>query len=225
MPMYLTMTDIAAEALRERILTGIYAPGTRLKPGELEHELNLGRMAIREGLKELTGSGLVIQRANKGICVAEPPTGSELEALFDARCALEGKTAVMAATKMNDEIIGELEKLYEEMKDAGRPASEYFLMNRKFHITLYRASGWNHAVVCIINLLDQVISYFAPYTSQHDLDFSPFNRDHRLILDAIRGKKTADLHDLIVSNINRGRRLMALYSEGQSVKRKKKRPE
>ena len=215
MPVYQTMTEIASEALRERILTGQYPPGSRLKPGALEHELNLGRMAIREGLKELIASGLIIQEANKGICVAGPPSAAELEALFDARCALEGKAAVMAATKMSEETIGELERLHEEMKDPGKPTVEYFLLNRRFHLTLYKASGWAHAVACTVNLLDQVISCFAPSASRLILNFKPFNEDHRLILDALLRKRTGDLHDLVVENINRGRQLMVSL-EGKS---------
>ena len=93
---YRTMADLATESLRERILVGGFSPGTRLIPSELEETLNLGRMAIREALKELIGSGLVIQKANKGICVAVPPSAIELDALFDARCALEGKTAAIS---------------------------------------------------------------------------------------------------------------------------------
>jgi GntR family transcriptional regulator, carbon starvation induced regulator len=216
MRIYQTMTEIATESLRERIITGQYEPGSRLKPNELEQKLNLGRMAIREGLKELIGSGLVTQEANKGICVALPPSASELAALFDARCALEGKAAEMAAVNMNRETVGELERLYEEMKVPGRAASEYFLMNRKFHLTLYQPSGWDHALVCIINLLDQVISYFAPRASRFPLDFTPYNHGHRLILDALHERRPADLRDLVVANINSGREVMALLSEETS---------
>jgi DNA-binding GntR family transcriptional regulator len=214
--LYRTMADLATESLREGLLVGRYSPGTRLIPSELEETLNLGRMAIREALKELIGSGLVIQKANKGICVAAPPSIFELDALFDARCALEGKVAVMAAANLNEGTIGELERLYEEMKDPGKPTVEYFLLNRKFHLTLYKASGWAHAVGCIINLLDQVISCFALSASRLTLDFKPFNEDHRLILDALRRKGTGDLHDLVVENINKGRQLMALSLEGKS---------
>ncbi|MGB3222841.1 MAG: GntR family transcriptional regulator [Desulforhopalus sp.] len=208
MERYRTMTNMATEMLREKLLVGDLAPGTRLIPAELEETLNLGRMAIREALKELTGSGLVIQQANKGMCVAPPPSISELHALFDARCALEGKTAAVAAANIGEAGIADLEKLYEEMAVEGRKPIEYFLVNRKFHLLLYQISGWKHAVVCITHMLDQVLSYFGPYASRIHLDFAEFNKEHRLILDAINEKKLDEVHELTVANINHGRNFM-----------------
>ena len=205
---YRAMSDLAAESLRERLLVGGFSPGTRLIPSELEETLNLGRMAIREALKELIGSGLVIQKANKGICVAVPPSVFELDALFDARCALEGKTAAISASKIDKESLAELERLYEEMEDPNKSAIEYHLINRKFHLAVYQASGWRHAVVCITHMLDQVLSYFGPRALKTDLDFTPFNPEHRRILDAVHAKKFDEVHDLIVANINRGRQFM-----------------
>jgi DNA-binding GntR family transcriptional regulator len=208
MTLYRTMADLATESLRERLLVGGFSPGTRLIPSELEETLNLGRMAIREALKELIGSGLVIQKANKGICVAAPPSVFELDALFDARCALEGKTAVISASKIGKESLADLERLYKEMEDPNKSPIEVHLINRKFHLALYQASGWSHAVVCITHMLDQVLSYFGPRASKAKLDFTPFNKEHRLILDAIYAKKTGEVHDLTVANINRGRQFM-----------------
>lgn len=208
MTLYRTMADLATESLRERLLVGSFSPGTRLIPSELEETLNLGRMAIREALKELVGSGLVIQKANKGICVAEPPSVFELDALFDARCALEGKTAAMSALKIDKESLANLEDLYEKMEDPNKSPIEYFLINRKFHLELYQASEWRHAVVCITHMLDQVLSYFGPRAPQAKLDFTAYNKEHRLILDAVYARKTDEVHDLIVANINRGRQFM-----------------
>jgi DNA-binding GntR family transcriptional regulator len=202
------MTDLATESLRERLLVGSFSPGTRLIPSELEETLNLGRMAIREALKELIGSGLVIQKANKGICVAAPPSVFELNALFDARIALEGKTAAISASKIDKESLANLERLYEKMTDPKKSPIEYFLINRKFHLALYQASGWSHAVVCITHMLDQVLSYFGPRASQAELNFTEYNKEHRLILDAVYAKKIDEVHDLVVANINRGRQFM-----------------
>jgi len=208
MKQYRTMTDLAAESLWERLVAGGFTPGAQLIPSELEEKLNLGRMAIREALKELLGSGLVIQKANKGIFVAPPPTIFEMDALFDARCALEGKTAVVAAAKINKESLAALENLYEDMAAPNRPSIEYFFINRKFHLTFYQASEWHHAVLCITHMLDQVLSFFGPHSSKINMDFKAFNDEHRLILDAVYAQKTDEVHDLIVANINRGRRLM-----------------
>ena len=72
MQTYKTMTEMAAQALREGILKGTLTPGTPLIPAKLEKELALGRVAIREAIRELSGSGLVESVPNKGNFVASP---------------------------------------------------------------------------------------------------------------------------------------------------------
>ncbi len=54
------MTQLATDTIKiGGILSGELQPGTRLIPSELESKLNLGRVPIREALKELAGTGLV----------------------------------------------------------------------------------------------------------------------------------------------------------------------
>jgi DNA-binding GntR family transcriptional regulator len=81
MQTYHTMTEIAVRALREKILKGNLKPGARLIPVKLESELALGRVAIREAIRELSGSGLVESIPNKGTIVAAPPTLDEIRNL------------------------------------------------------------------------------------------------------------------------------------------------
>ena len=62
---YRTMTEIATDTIKEAIVGGAFTPGMRLIPNRLEKELNLGRVSIREALRELSGSGLVVSVPNK----------------------------------------------------------------------------------------------------------------------------------------------------------------
>ena len=72
-PLYQTMTEMSTQLIRENVIKGQYKSGTRLIPEKLEAELGLGRVAIREALRELTGSGLLVSLPNKGVIVADPP--------------------------------------------------------------------------------------------------------------------------------------------------------
>ena len=104
--MYQTMTEIATRFIRERVLAGDYKPGSRLIPAKLEGELGLGRVAIREALRELAGSGMVVSMPNKGVIVADAPAPEEIAALYEARYALEGGAAYLAAKNMTPAVIG-----------------------------------------------------------------------------------------------------------------------
>jgi len=205
MPSYKTMTELATDALREGILTGRYSPGNQLIPAKLEKELGLGRVAIREGLRELTGSGLIIQLSNKGAYVANPPDIHELEAIYEARAALEGAAAYQVTLKADSTLIQALEYLYFKMDQIDLPPKQYWLLNREFHISLYRPAGWNHVLLSIVTLIDQVLSFYAHRTLE-DVDFKPFNHDHRLIIDALQTRKAGEVRDLVAANLEHGRR-------------------
>lgn len=105
------MTEIATEAIKEAVLQGHYKPGKRLIPAQLESELNLGRVAIREALRELTGSGLVVSVPNKGAIVAEAVDAEEMREVFEIRYDLEGKACELAATRISEEELSKLERL------------------------------------------------------------------------------------------------------------------
>ncbi len=103
-------------------------------PVRLEKELNLGRVAIREALRELTGVGLVANLPNKGAVVAKTLDIEEMREIFEIRYDLEGKACEMAAVKISEEEIQKLERLNRDMTGYGRNSKEYFLLNRKFHL-------------------------------------------------------------------------------------------
>ncbi len=84
-----TMTEFANQELRKGIINGRYLPGSRLKPVQLEQDMGLGRVAIREALRELTGSGLVQSIPNKGNQVTMPPSPEEMTTIFESRCIIE----------------------------------------------------------------------------------------------------------------------------------------
>lgn len=217
MARYKTMTEMATDALRERILTGRYAPGSRLIPAKLVEDLELGRVAIREGLRELTGSGLIIQLPNKGACVAEPPASHELGAIFQARIQLEGAAAYQAALLADTKLIEILENLNIKMGGKNIPPKKFFLLNREFHYTLSSFSGWKHVLINIVTLMDQVLSFYAN-RQIGKLDFELNNHDHKLILKALRDKNPDKVRDLIEKNIGRGMQIAKqFYDEADEI--------
>ncbi|MBW2154942.1 MAG: GntR family transcriptional regulator, partial [Deltaproteobacteria bacterium] len=160
---YRTMTEIAAETIRESILRGDYRPGTRLKPIELESELNLGRVAIREALRELSGTGLVVSIPNKGSIVAEFPKIEEMREVFEIRFLLEPRAAELAASKITEEILSELKALHAKMYTNITQRGEFFFRNRDFHLKIYQASGWNYLNRLIMQLFNQVQGFRSIY--------------------------------------------------------------
>jgi len=206
MKKYQTMTELATLAIREGIIKGTYSPGTRLKPNELEKDLDLGRVSIREALKELSGTGLVQSRPNKGMLVAMPPSFEEIAAVYESRCVLEGSLAFHAALNVAPPVIETLTGIYQEIESRGSMDRDHFLLNRDFHLTLYESSGWNFSCQIVRQMLDQVLTFYAFYTKdiKINIDFRPFNKEHFEIIEALKDKDSKKVKDITVANIKRG---------------------
>ena len=141
---YRTMTEIAITEIKDAILTGIYQPGSKIVPAHLEKDFELGKAAIRDALRELTGKGLLINLPNKGTVVAGPISKEEIVEVFNIRYSLEGKVSFRATQEITKEGINELEAINEKLKEMPKSYSnEYFKINKEFHLKLYEHAGWS----------------------------------------------------------------------------------
>jgi len=205
-PKYQTMTEMAARLIRERVLSGQYRSGDRLIPEKLETETGLGRVAIRESLRELAGSGLVVSLPNKGVIVAEPPDPMEIKPLYEARYALEGAVTYQAAKKITPALIKRMEDLMQQMTIVGKaPAPlDFTLLNREFHLILYEASGWKPTCRIINQLFDQTLIYRSLHTSWMADSPAGFHKDHQEIIKALKSGDAEAAKKRVVSNLYRG---------------------
>src|ERR1700749_2582092 len=78
----MTRYRVIAADLAAKIRDGHYAPGAAL-PGQRELSTAYGvtLMTLRQGLRELSDEGLIVQRPGKGTFVAPPPLGYQLGSL------------------------------------------------------------------------------------------------------------------------------------------------
>jgi len=202
-PIYQTMTEIATRLIRERVLSGHYKVGSRLIPAKLEAEIGLGRVAIREALCELAGSGMVVSMPNKGVIVADSPSFEEIGALYEARCVLEGEATYLATKNMTRTMIARLEALAVQMEDESQSLFDCILLNREFHLNLYKVSGWKAACQIINQLIDQTL-IFRGQRPEWTLDPRAFHEDHRQIIEALKSGAADVAKRLVIANVSRG---------------------
>lgn len=203
MPSYKTMTELATQELRIAIFKGTLPPGTMLVPRTLEGQLGLGKMAIREAIRELIGSGLVKTLPNKGAFVAQPPTLEEIKEIYGLRKRIEKKITIRAASRICAEEIERLETLHQKMLREPTGSNDYFLINRKFHVALYEPAGWEFMCRLINQMLDQILVYRSQF-QYSAADNQPFNRQHEQILDAIRQGQAKEVGQLVEFNLQSG---------------------
>lgn len=125
----------AVEArLRDMIVEGVLAPGTRLNERMLCEQLNVSRTPLREAFKTLAVEGLIVLQPNRGAVVAQMSV-PEIEQTFEVMGALEGLSGELACARALDGEIAEVRALHFEMLAAHvrRDLHNYYKLNHAIH--------------------------------------------------------------------------------------------
>lgn len=142
-----TAADIAAH-LRERILAGEFAPGTRMHQVQLSETLGISRTPIREALGQLANQGLLVYEPNRGYAV-RAFSMAEIDAAFEVRARLEALACGLCARHgLEAPVIARLKDCLaqgDRILAKGRLDPEdlapYRAMNVEFHETILTKSG------------------------------------------------------------------------------------
>jgi DNA-binding GntR family transcriptional regulator len=133
----LTSSERTLGAVRELILRGEFATGSRLGEVELAERLGVSRTPVREALTRLAAEGLVEITPNRGARVSRW-TVAELEDVFDLRAVLEPRLTARAVPRAGADDIAALDELAAAMLAVGTPGPDQDLdalvpLNREFH--------------------------------------------------------------------------------------------
>lgn len=155
-----TLTAQVVARVRDLILSGEMAPGSRIDQNELAQRFGISLVPIREALARLQSSGLVRILPHRGAFVESLST-EELIDIYAVREVLEEEAARLAAENLTDADIVALEELAQQMEaTAAAHDDEAFLeANRAFHFTIYRAAQRPHMLQIIEQLWDQSTRY------------------------------------------------------------------
>ncbi len=133
-------SERASDTVRELILHGEFAAGSRLGEAELAERLGVSRTPVREALTRLAAEGLVEIVPNRGARVSSW-TVAELDEVFDLRAALEPRLTALAVPSARPGDVDALDELAREMLRVGLPGPDQDLdavvgLNREFHAHL-----------------------------------------------------------------------------------------
>jgi DNA-binding GntR family transcriptional regulator len=182
------------------ILRGEKLPGSRLILLDLEEELSIGRGPIREALMKLERSGLVVNLPYKGAIVATPPAKKEIFHIYDLRIELEVKLATEAIEYLSDSDIAKLEEYHYQMQEF--PVDHHDVDN-KFHFIIYDASNFPHLcnVAKALRLSVESVLNIYRRNKEHCMKF---NKEHGVIIEAIKERNLEKLQRTIALNIESG---------------------
>jgi len=138
-----------ADQIENLIAAGEFAPGDRLPPErDLAGKLGVSRATVREAMIALELAGLVDVRTGSGIYVLTPQraTTEEKDAgpgpfeLLDARRAIEGGVAALAATNATDAEVAALRTALDVMQREQASGADSEDGDRLFHLEIARAT-------------------------------------------------------------------------------------
>ena len=179
----ITIPEQIAAALREEIVTGQLAAGTRLRQNEIAQRFGVSTTPVREAFGLLQSDGLVQIDPHRGVTVFLP-TSQDLIEHYEIRMALEMLAAEKAAAHFQAQDAPPLIALLDEML-ATTDAVRYVELNQQFHLRLYRLGGRSRLVTMIEELRNASLAYNHLYAAADvPRDAKRLDAEHREILAA-----------------------------------------
>ncbi|NUW45447.1 GntR family transcriptional regulator [Nonomuraea rhodomycinica] len=169
------------ETIKAAILNGRFKPGTPLVESDLAGQFGVSKTPVREALKALESTGLVVIRPYTGTTVRELSDEDAL-GVYDMRLLLEPE-AVRRSVAAGASF-AEAARALERAAHAG-DASERSVANRDFHGALYAGCGNPLLVRTLDGLRDQTALVSASSWSRSP-SWEEEAEEHAAILEQVR---------------------------------------
>ena len=185
-PAHRSLVDEAVAVLREGILDGMLAPGSRIRLTEVANRLGMSPIPVREALRILMQDGLVELVPHRGYRV-RPVSVEDLTDTYMVRKQLDAFAARQAVGRLDPLALDRLEEVLVRMRDAteaGDMATRRRL-HRQFHFGLYNAAGspWLDRLLAS---LWETSERYQRLSSRVRGSTSDVLKEHGLILEAVR---------------------------------------
>ncbi|MFI7609932.1 GntR family transcriptional regulator [Nonomuraea terrae] len=152
-------SDFAYEALRNRILSHEYGPGTVLNQAMLARDLGISTTPLREALRRLKSEGLVELDAHRDARVTDL-SAEEARDLLEMRRALDPLAASLAAERRATADIAAMRAAFAELKPlSDQPEVVDLVAHRRFHRAIYVASHNELLIGTLDGLWDKADRY------------------------------------------------------------------
>ncbi|MFJ9418719.1 GntR family transcriptional regulator [Streptomyces sp. NPDC101227] len=208
-------------AIRDDIVSGALAPGSRLIEEILAARYGVSRVPVREALRTLESEGFVTTRQHAGACVAEP-TEQEAADLLDIRALLEPLGAARAAVRRSPahlKVLRGLVRLGRERARHGHPA-DVRQLDGWFHETLAQAVG-SPSLTALLTQLRRKIEWM--YAVELPARATDSWEEHGAVLDAVARGDAERARALMATHIERSLPVYRLRTAAAAV-RDAKRP-
>lgn len=197
--------DRAYRDLRALIVSGELRPGEVITEEDLVARLGIGRSPVREAVQRLARQHVMTVFPRRGLAIASLGL-EEIQSVFDAREAVEGKIAELAALRRTESEGRQLRALAKSLRRAeGSGDSEHFLdVDQELHhllATAAKSAFLAESADVLLMLSDWV---WHQYFRLHGADASVFF-GHEEIIEAVLERDATRARAAMEAHIRRSR--------------------
>jgi DNA-binding GntR family transcriptional regulator len=221
-----SMRDVSlAKMVREDILglilKGELAPGRRINEPDVAQRLGISRVPVREALRELEATGLVVSRKNVGVFVRELAP-REVADLYELRGVLDGHAGARAAALPDAPrraVSRTLDAANAAMRKAARrhDVPAYYAENLRFHWAIVEAAGNDKLLEAYRGVVQQLHLWRLKNLSD-PIGMAASVAEHEAIAKAVREGDSARAGRLLADHVGAARqRLENHFSEEKTT--------
>ena len=153
---HLTLREKIVETIRNAIVNGQLAAGTRVAEPDLADKFGISRTPIREAFRQLESEGFITVIPRKGAVVASL-SPKDVADFYDLKAVLEGYAARTAAKKLTPKDIERMESVNRQMEAAAakKDVRKVLSLHNEFHDIFVRSCGNEKLHSIVQNLVMQ----------------------------------------------------------------------
>lgn len=186
-PLPSTLGNQITETLRDAIVRGEIAPGSKLSEPKLAAEYQISRGPLREAIRRLESMKLVTHIPRGGVRVIDLDLPDIIE-IYHLREALEGKAAALAAHHISPESLDKLRRLLSLAEQHMESSGGTYIqadVDIDFHYQVIHASGNRMLIQTLCEELYYLIRMYRYRSSLQPKRSQQAISEHRLLLAAL----------------------------------------
>ncbi|CAN7691505.1 GntR family transcriptional regulator [Variovorax sp. LjRoot290] len=198
------LAKLARDDMLSMILRGELLPGQRINEPDVAGRLGISRVPVREALRELESTGLVVARKHAGVFVREP-SADEVRDLYEMRGLLDGFAGRRAARldalpriALADALDASIAAM--NAAAAAQDVQRYYRENLHFHWAIVEAAG-NQALANTYRGVVQKLHLSRLKNLSRDIGMTVSIAEHVAIARALREGDVARCEKLMARHV------------------------
>lgn len=198
-----SLHDELVGRLRDMIIEGQLAPGTRIHEGQVGAALGISRTPLREALKFLASEGLIDLVAGRG-AIVRTLTKRDVRNMLDVLIALETLAARSACRQATDGEIAAVRALHDEMIGYYQANNrlEYYKLNQAIHSAIAALSA-NEFLVSTHESIQSRLKRIRFIGNEQPEKWSGAVAEHEEMMAALEARDADRLEEVIRRHLER----------------------